>query len=93
MDPNEIREGMIMMKDGQVITVRNGELMLMEEETTMPDGTQVSPDGTVLMTDGTTRMMTEGETLRLVGETEDTTSLPEMGSTEEMTGTETHDLS
>jgi DNA-binding FadR family transcriptional regulator len=93
MDPNEIREGMIMMKEGQVITVRNGELVLMEEEATMPDGTRVMPDGTVLTTDGKTRTMIEGETLRLVGEEADAASIPEMGSTEETTGTETHDPS
>ena len=96
MDPNESREGMIMMKDRQLITVRNGELVLMEEEATMPDGTRVRPDGTVLMTDGKTRMMAEGETLRLVGdagEAGDEARIPEMGSTEETTGTETHDPS
>lgn len=93
MELNQIREGMIMMKDGQVITVRNGELVLMEEETTMPDGTRVRPDGTVLLTDGKTRIMTEGETLRLVGEAGDAASIPEMDSTEETTGTETHDPS
>ena len=70
MELNEIREGMIMLKDGQVITVRNGELVLMEEETTMPDGTRVMPDGTVFLTDGKTRMLTEGETLTLDRETD-----------------------
>ena len=87
----DLNEGMIMMKDGRVMTVRNGELMLMDEETSMPDGTRVLPDGTVLLADGTTRRMVEGETLRLVEVPGETKDMPEMGSTEEMTGTETHD--
>jgi hypothetical protein len=82
---------MIMLKEARMMIVRNGELMLMEEATTMPDGTRVLPDGTVLLTDGTTRRMVEGETLRLVEVAVDTNDIPEMGSTEEMTGTETHD--
>lgn len=88
----DLNEGMIMMKDGKVMTVRSGELVLMEEEITMPDGTRVNTDGTVQLTDGTTRAMVEGETLRVVGEVvADSTDIPEMGATEEMTGTETHD--
>ena len=91
MDMDEMNEGMIMMKGGQVMTVQNGELKLLEEEVTMPDGTRVLLDGTVVLTDGTTRMLAEDETLRRVGRTSDTAEIPDMGSTEEMTGTETHD--
>ena len=87
----DLNEGMIMLKEGRMMIVRKGELMLIEEETTMPDGTRVLPDGTVLRTDGTTRRMVEGETLRLVEIPADTKEMPEIGSTEEVTGTETHD--
>jgi hypothetical protein len=93
MDTGEMHEGMIMMKDGRVMTVQNGELKLLEEETTLPDGTRVRMDGTVLMTDGKTRRLAEGETLRKFGQTSETGDMPEMGATEEMTGTETHDPS
>jgi hypothetical protein len=91
MDMDQMQEGMIMMKDGRVMTVQNGEMKLIEEDVTMPDGTRIMTDGTVVLTDGTTRMMVEGETLRRVGQTSDTADMPEIGSTEEMTGTETHD--
>ena len=58
----------IMMQDGQVMIMRNGERMPMDEEMTLPDGTKVGIDGTVMMPDGTMRMMDEGETMLLQGE-------------------------
>jgi hypothetical protein len=93
MNTDEMQEGMIMMKDGKVMTVQNGEMKLIEEDVIMPDGTRVMMDGTVRLTDGTTRRLAEGETLRKVAHASDTADMPEMGSTEEMTGTETHDPS
>lgn len=53
----------VMMRDGKIIMLRNGEEMPMEEEMTMSDGTRVMPNGQILMADGTARMMREGETL------------------------------
>jgi hypothetical protein len=93
-DPHdEMHEGMIMMQDGRVRIVKNGELALLEEDLTLTDGTRVSPDGTIRTTDGKTRLLAQGETLRKFGQTPEQTSMPEMGSTEEMSGTETHDPS
>ena len=89
----ELREGMIALKDGRVMTVQNGEMKLLEEDVTMEDGTQVRMDGTVMMTDGTTRRMKEGETLYPGSKTTDSTTLPHMDNTQEMTGTETPDPS
>ena len=83
----------ILMKDGSVMRVRHGEMAPIEGEVTMPDGTRILPDGTVLMTNGITRMMAEGETMHLVNSSADTPAMPEMGSTEDMTGTESHDPS
>lgn len=91
MDTGELHEGMIMVKNGTVMMVQNGELQPLEEEVTLPDGTRVLPNGTVMMTDGKTRRLAEGETLRKFGQTAETPEMPELGSTEEMTGTETHD--
>ena len=89
----DMQEGMIAMKDGRVMTVQNGEMKLMEEDVTMEDGTQVRMDGTLVMTDGTTRRMKEGETLYPGSKTPESTTMPHMGDTEEVTGTETHDPS
>jgi hypothetical protein len=87
----DMQEGMIAMKDGEVMTVQNGEMKLLEEDVTMEDGTRIMMDGTVRMADGTTRRMKEGETLYPGRKPPDNTTMPDMGSTEEMTGTETHD--
>ena len=87
----DMQEGMIAMKDGKVMTVQNGEMKLLEEDVTMEDGTRIVMDGAVQMTDGTTRRMKEGETLYPGRKPADTTLMPGMGATEEMTGTETHD--
>ena len=64
---DEMHEDHIMMQDGRVVRMQNGESMPMEEEMTMPDGTKVMTDGTVMMPDGTTRRMAEGETMLTQG--------------------------
>lgn len=53
----------VLMRDGEIIVMRNGEEMPLEEEVMLSDGTKVMPNGQVLMADGTARMMREGETL------------------------------
>jgi hypothetical protein len=87
----DLKEGSISMKDGKVMTVQSGEMKLLEEDITMEDGTRVTMDGTVVMIDGTTRKMREGETLYPGRKPPEATEMPELGSPEEMTGTETHD--
>ena len=86
-----MQEDMIVMKNGKVMRVQNGETTPVDGEITMADGTRVLADGTVLMADGTTRMMREGETMYTAGRKVDAASIPEMGATEDMTGTESHD--
>jgi hypothetical protein len=89
----ELQEGVIAMIDGRVMTVQSGEMKLMEEDVTMEDGTRVRMDGTLLLADGTTRRMKEGETLYPGRKPRETTTLPHLDDTEDMTGTETHDPS
>ncbi|HSL44431.1 MAG TPA: DUF6799 domain-containing protein [Anaerolineales bacterium] len=88
----DMQEDMIIMQDGKVMRMQDNNVVPLEEELTLADGTRVLVDGTLILTSGTTRMMREGETMRTVGRAADTTAIPPMGSTEEMTGTETHDL-
>jgi hypothetical protein len=64
---NNMQQDHILMQNGKVMIMRNGEMTPMEEEMTMPDGTKVMIDGTVMMPDGTTRMMAEGETMMIQG--------------------------
>ena len=57
----------IVMQDGRVMIMRNGEMKPMQEEMTLPDGTRVMIDGTIWDASGTTRMMAEGETILVQG--------------------------
>ena len=57
----------IVMQDGIVMMMRNGEMKPMTEDVTLYDGTKVMIDGTVMMPDGTTRKMAEGETMMMEG--------------------------
>ena len=66
-----LHEGMVMMKAGQMMVVQDGELMGMEEDVLLNDGTRVLADGTVIRTDGTTRTMMEGESIGMDGEITD----------------------
>lgn len=61
----------VMMRNGKVIVMRNGEEMPMEEQLTLADGTKVMPNGQVLMANGTARMMREGETITVDRESAD----------------------
>lgn len=76
----DLREDMIVMQDGQVMLMQNGELVPMLEGMTTLDGSLVLPDGTVRMADGTTRRMAEGETMTIAGEVPDMGNTPDQGS-------------
>lgn len=56
------------MRAGRVTVLRDGELLEMEEDILLPDGTRVTVDGTVVMPDGTTRTMMDGEAITMDGE-------------------------
>ena len=63
----EIKDETVMMKDGRMRVIKDGEMRDMEKEITMPNGTRVMPDGTVMMTNGTSRELGEGEGVILDG--------------------------
>lgn len=69
MDGHDMQEDHIVMQGSMVMMMKNGEMRPMDEEITMPDGTKIRMDGTMLMPDGTVRMMAEGESMLLPGET------------------------
>jgi hypothetical protein len=79
----------VTMKDGKVLTMRNGNLTPLAEETILPDGTRVQVDGTVVMNDGSSRAMMEGETLYMGGRIMDMANKPD--EPPEETGTQTSD--
>lgn len=71
----ELKDDMIVMQDGQVMIMQQGELVPLLEGVTTIDGSRVLPDGTLRMADGRTRMLEEGETMTISGE------VPDMGNT------------
>ena len=77
-----LNEGMVRREAGRMMIVRNGELVMMEEDVMLNDGMRVLMDGTVIMTDGTTRMMMEGESLGMDGEITDREYQEEMEDNE-----------
>lgn len=81
----------VMMKDGKMVVMRNGEAMPMEEELTTSDGTRVMPNGQLLMTNGTARMMREGESMGLGRQPADAKDLSEHQFKETMEDEERRD--
>lgn len=87
----EIHEDMIVMKDGRVMVMRSGEMMPLEDEMTMSDGTKVRPNGQLLMIDGAVRMMQEGETLSIDRKMTDVEDMPDRDFKEAMEDEELRD--
>lgn len=56
-----IEDGMLMMKNGQMIILINGELNALSEDMILADGTRIALDGTITMTDGTYEVLGEGK--------------------------------
>lgn len=59
-------EGVI-MKDGKVILMKNGQSSVLTQDIVLADGTTVMADGTVKMKDGTTATMQEGDYFKMDG--------------------------
>ena len=56
-----MRPDMVIMKDGRMMLLRSGDMIIMDENMTMADGTKVMTYGTVILMDGTTLSLVEGE--------------------------------
>ena len=56
-----------MMKDGKMMKMESGKMMLMEKEMTMKNGTVCKPDGECITTDGQKIMMKEGDCMDMDG--------------------------
>jgi hypothetical protein len=57
----------VMMEDGKMMVMKNGENMAMNEDMTMKNGTTVRKDGTVKMKDGKTMMLKDGDCVFMDG--------------------------
>jgi hypothetical protein len=63
MNGNIIVKNGVLMKDGKIIMVKDGDVMPMKSEMTMSNGTKVTEDGSI------TRKMNEGEMMMMDGTT------------------------
>ena len=75
----EMKQDMVMMKNGKMMVVRHGEMKPIDMVMAMPNGVKVMMDGTIMMADGTSRMMMDGEAMTLDGEM---TTIEDMKETE-----------
>ena len=57
----------VMMKDGKMMVVRNGQTTAMEKDIKMPNGTQVMKNGNVMTADGRKTMTKNGEAMAMDG--------------------------
>ena len=64
-----IEDGMLMMKNGQMIILINGELIALSEDTILADGTRIALDGRVTMADGTYEIIGEGQAVLVDNQT------------------------
>jgi hypothetical protein len=57
----------VMMKDGKVMVMKNGQKSELTEDMTLSNGTTVTKDGTVKTSDGKTMMLKDGEWVGMDG--------------------------
>jgi hypothetical protein len=57
----------VMMEEGKMMMMKNGETMSMDQDMTMKNGTMVMTDGTVKMKNGKTMMLKDGDCVYMNG--------------------------
>ena len=57
----------VMMKDGKMMVMKDGQHTELSEDMTLGNGTMVMKDGSVKMSDGTTKMLKNGDWLDMDG--------------------------
>jgi uncharacterized protein DUF6799 len=58
-----IGDAMLMMKNGQMLILRDREMIALSEDIILVDGTRIALDGRVTMTDGTYQELVEGQAI------------------------------
>ena len=53
----------LMLKNGKMLILRDHELIALQEEILLVDGTRIALDGRVILSDGTSQALTEGQSL------------------------------
>ena len=54
-----IEDGMLIMKNGQLLFLENDELITLREDVILGDGTHITLDGSVAMPDGSYQVISE----------------------------------
>ena len=54
---------LLMLKDGQMLILRDTKMVALSEDLILLDGTRIAVDGRVIMTDGTYQSLVEGQAI------------------------------
>jgi uncharacterized protein DUF6799 len=60
-----IGDGMLMMRNGQMLVLRDHEMISLSEDIILADGTRIALDGRVTMSDGTYQELVEGQAIMI----------------------------
>jgi uncharacterized Zn-binding protein involved in type VI secretion len=58
-----LSDDMLMMRNGQMLILRDNSLIALSEDMVLVDGTRIAMDGRVIMTDGTFETLVEGQAI------------------------------
>jgi hypothetical protein len=58
-----MEDDMLMMKDGQLLILRDGVMIALLEDMILSDGTRITMDGRVIMVDGSYEALVEGQAI------------------------------
>ena len=56
-------DDLLMLKNGQMLILRENQLVALQEEIRLIDGTRIALDGRVIMADGTCQALVEGQSI------------------------------
>ena len=56
-----VEDGMLIMKNGRLLYLQNGELTALCEDMILEDGTHVALDGSIALPDGSYQVISEGQ--------------------------------
>jgi hypothetical protein len=63
----QMKKDCVMMKDGQVMSMKDGQKMKLDQTMTLTNGTTIAPDGTIKWPNGKTAMLKEGQCIYMDG--------------------------
>jgi hypothetical protein len=56
-------DDLLMMRNGQMLILRDSQMIALLEDMILADGTRIAVDGRVIMTDGSYQMLVEGQAI------------------------------